>query len=357
MKILFDIGHPAHVHYFRNFNEIMKKNGHSTFFVARDKEVTIDLLKNYNIEFICRGKGAKSLLGKLLYLIRANLIIFKTTLKFNPDIFMSFASPYAAHVAWIMRKPHISFTDTEHATLGKLAFVPFTTNILTPTCFNIDLGNKQICFNSYMELCYLHPNYFKPDKSVLNLLSVKQNEKFIILRFVSWDASHDVGQHGLNLESKVKLVRELSKSVKVFISSETILPVELEKYKINIPPEKMHDVLFYSSLFIGEGATMTSECAMLGTPAIYVNTLNLGYINELESQFGLVYKFGNSTGVLNKATELLKMSDLKNIYNLKRKKMLSEKIDGTAFLVWFIENYPKSVELIKENPNLQYEFK
>jgi hypothetical protein len=37
--------------------------------------------------------------------------------------------------------------------------------------------------------------------------------------------------------------------------------------------------------------------------------------------------------------------------------MLSEKIDVTAFLVWFIKNYPKSVKIMKENPEFQERFK
>ena len=39
------------------------------------------------------------------------------------------------------------------------------------------------------------------------------------------------------------------------------------------------------------------------------------------------------------------------------KKMLSDKIDVTAFLVWFVENYPESAKVLKDNPDYQYKFK
>jgi hypothetical protein len=39
------------------------------------------------------------------------------------------------------------------------------------------------------------------------------------------------------------------------------------------------------------------------------------------------------------------------------KKMLLEKIDVTAFMTWFINSYPKSVEIMKENPDYQYRFR
>ena len=35
----------------------------------------------------------------------------------------------------------------------------------------------------------------------------------------------------------------------------------------------------------------------------------------------------------------------------------SDEIDVTAFMVWFVENYPKSVQVMKNNPDYQYKFK
>jgi len=37
--------------------------------------------------------------------------------------------------------------------------------------------------------------------------------------------------------------------------------------------------------------------------------------------------------------------------------MLSEKIDVTAFLVWFVENWPESFKTMMENPGYQERFK
>ncbi len=356
MKILIDIGHPAHVHYFRNFIKIMKENGHSFIITARDKEVAHSLLKNYEIEYIDRGKGKKNLLGKLLYMVKADFFLLKLAVKYQPDFFMSFSSPYAAQVAWLLRKPHIAFTDTEHATLGNLAFVPFSKVVCTPACFENDLGKKHIRFDSYMELCYLHCNYFVPDISIFDYLGLAKNEKYIIFRFVSWSASHDVGHSGLTLDTKIKAINLLSKHAKVFISSEGELPAHLKQYQIQIPPEKMHDALFFATLFIGEGATMASECAMIGTPAIYVNSLAVGYCTELEEKYGLIFNFRNSDGVIVKAVKLLKTLNIKQEWQKRRQRMLSDKIDVTAFMVWFVENYPESAKIMKENPDYQYRF-
>ena len=356
MNILIDIGHPAHVHYFKNFINIMQKKGNIFLIISRNKEIEHYLLNKYHIPFVNRGKGKKGLVGKALYLFKAIHIIFKNAVKFKPDIIMSFGSPYGAIVSKLIGKPHICFNDTEHARLSHLLTDPFTKTILTPSCYTKDLGSKHIRFKSYMELCYLHNNFFTPDPEIFNYLGIDHGEKYVILRFISWNASHDLGHKGLSFEMKLNLVNLISEHAKVFISSENNLPKDLNKYKINIPPEKIHDALSFAALFVGEGATMASECAMVNTPAIYINSLTAGTLEEQE-QYGLIYGFRNSRGVLEKTKELLTAPDIDKKHALQNKKMLKDKIDMTAFMVWFVENYPDSIKIMKQTPDYQLQFK
>jgi hypothetical protein len=51
------------------------------------------------------------------------------------------------------------------------------------------------------------------------------------------------------------------------------------------------------------------------------------------------------------------MVNLKEEWEIKRQKMLNDKIDMTAFLIWFAENYPESSAIMKENPAYQNQFK
>src|SRR5689334_6987093 len=114
MKILIDIGHPAHVHYFKNFIWNMQEKGHRIDIISRDKEVAFSLLDYYKFPYMNRGKGKKGLLGKLFYILQADLFILRKAMKLKPDVFLSAGSIYAAHVAWFMRKPHIALDDTDH---------------------------------------------------------------------------------------------------------------------------------------------------------------------------------------------------------------------------------------------------
>ena len=355
MRILIDIGHPAHVHLFKYFASEMKKKGNEVLFTARSKESEIYLLEKYNLPFKSFGRHYKTRIGKIIGLFKFNILMLGMALKFKPDYFISHGSIYAAHIAWLLHKKHISLEDTGNMEQVRL-YLPFTSVVLTSNCFHKNLGKKQLKYHGYHELAYLHPNRYKKNTNIRNLLGIQDNKPYIILRFVSWNATHDKGQNGLSEEYKLKLVATLEKKAVLLISSENKLPDLLLKYQILLSPEKMHDVLADASLFIGEGATMASECAVLGTPVIYINSMEAGTIDEQE-KYGLIYHFRSSEGVIEKALDLLNIPTLKADFKQKRAVMLKDKIDVTAFLVWFVENYPESDRVIRKTPTYQNRFK
>ncbi len=338
-SILFCIGHPAHVHLFKNTIRILNARGYNVIVVSVDKEVSLSLLRGYSIQYTSLGKTGRNLISKAFNYPLFTFKILKIILKKRPKISMSAGSPYLALASWIIGIPHYAFIDTEHAKLAIRMFLPFTKKVFTPSCFKSDLGKKQIRYDGYHELAYLHPNYFKPNPNVLKELGVKKGEPYFILRFVSWAASHDVGHKGLTIESKRELIKLLNKHGQVFISSEKTLLGEFEKYRFSLPPEKMHDVLFYSNMYIGEGATMASETALLGIPSIYLSSLvgTMGNFIELEKRYGICYSYSNFNKALKKIKDLLEIPDLKEVWLEKMEKLLKDKIDVTKLMVGFVE--------------------
>jgi len=145
-------------------------------------------------------------------------------------------------------------------------------------------------------------------------------------------------------------VKEVEKYGRVFITSEREMGPELNKYRITIPPEEIHSVLYYSQLYMGEGGTMATESAVLGTPAIHIESTPsgvatgnfIGNFLELRDKYDLMYFYPNQEQALEKAIEILKNKNSKAEWQKKRGKMLSEKIDVTAWLIDFIERYPES---------------
>ncbi|GHA72829.1 DUF354 domain-containing protein [Pontibacter akesuensis] len=345
MRILIDINHPAHVHYFRNFARLMGEQGHSILFVSRNKEMEHALLNLYGITFVNRGKGRNGKVGKFLYMIYADMKLIQVCQQFKPDLFLNFLHPYPSQVARLLGKPSLVFSDTEHAGLHHKLTVPFATKVYTPSCYRLDLGEKHVRFNGYMELAYLHPNYFTPDPSIYEILGIKPHEKYVIVRFVSWAAAHDFGHTGMSLENKRKAIKAISKYGRVFITSEAKLPDDLEPYRIRIPINKMHDAIFYSTLLFGESATMASEAAVLGTPSVFIDNDGRGYTDEEERKYGIVFNFTESEQdqqrAIEKAEAILACKDMKYKFKQIREKLLAECIDTTELMMSEVLKYAK----------------
>lgn len=359
MKILFDIGHPGHVHYFRAAIKSLKSLGHEIVVTARERDIIFYLLDYYKIPFVNRGNGSNTRFGKLLYMLKADLKLIKLCLRKKPDLFISFSSPYAAQAAYLLRRPHIAINDTEHTDkIHSIFTYKFSKWILTPESYQNDLGKKHLKFNNIMEGIYLNSKVFSPDISIYDDLKINKEQPFVFIRFVSWNAHHDFGQSGINLVSKRKLVKILTdKNYRVLISSEDSLPNEFKQYQINISPEKIHSVLFYASLFIGESGTMASESAYLGTQTVYVNSLPLMCYLKLEQDYKLLKHFSSSEGVLEYVKELLEVPNFNSLAKKKAKEMKETFINPTEFLFWMIKDYPESTETIATNPKFQEKFK
>jgi len=351
MRILIDIGHPAHVHLFRNMVRNMQGHGHQVQIVARNKEVALDLLRLYGLDYENRGEIYHSLIDKAIGMLRIDYRVYNIAKNFKPDILIGVHNPYIAHVGKLLGKPSIIFNDTENVRIASALTYPFADVILTPSCFLEKVNQKKhVTFNGYKELAYLHPNYFTPDPGIFNEVGLSEGEPYILLRFISWAASHDVNLHGIKSGSEKAFIESLEKYGKIFITSERKLPSELEKYRLQVSPDKIHSLLHYARLYIGEGGTMATEAAILGTPAIHIEATSSGMASgelcgnflELRDTYDLLYFYADQDHALVKALDILQEPDSKAIWQQKREKLLSEKIDVTSWLTDFVERYPDS---------------
>ena len=314
----------------------MEKKGHEILITARKKESTFELLDYYNFDFIGLGENKKGLIKKAVGLAQTDHMLYNISRKFKPDILTGFASPYVTHVAKLIGKKSILFNDTEHASLNNKLSIPFSDYFVTPSCFMNDYGKKHIKFNGYKELAYLHPKWFKEEKNVLKELDLEKKECFYLVRSVSWEASHDVGYKGISKEELKKLIKLLEEHGRVLLSSESKGKL-FKDYEIKIHPAKIHTLMNYCSLYVGEGATMATEAAILGKPSIYISPLvgTMGNFIEL-GEYGLLFSFKTFKESFDKIQNILK-SDFSKEWGQKKNKMLNEKIDVTSFMINFFE--------------------
>lgn len=361
MNILIDIAHPAHVHLIRNTYFELIKRGHKVYITVKDIPSAISLLEKYQIPFIHLGGKSDSLLGKALLQFGYNLKVW--WLVFSKKIDIGFGTSITIPHISRFSKMHAIILDDDDDVVEPL-FVkyghPYADVVLSPACVS-RASKKVVFYNGYHELAYLHPQRFTPDPTVLSEIGLKAGDIYFVLRFNAFKAHHDVGVEGLSIENKLKLIAYLEKRGKVFITTERNIDTEFKKYQLLLSPEKIHSLIYYATMLIGDSQTMTSEAAVLGTPALKCNSFagKLSVPNELENKYQLCYSYlpEQSNEFFAKIDELLCDENRASVFAENKQKMLADKIDVSAFFVWFIENYPQSAKIMKENPDYQYPFK
>lgn len=332
-NILIDLGHPAHVHLFHHAARRWMAEGHQVLFSALDREMIIYLLEHYDLPYEITYKRRKGKLALLLELPIRAYATYRIARRFRADLLVSFGNPTVGFPAFLLRKPYLALTDTDHATEQHLLFKPFATRIATPIVFTRDLGPKQIRYAGMHELAYLHPDEFTPDRSILKSLGLQENETFFVVRFVAWGATHDVGHRGFSSTEKRDLLRELSQYGRVLLSVEGDIDEEFAPLVTHFPPEHIHHLLAFAKMYVGEGGTMASEAAILGTPSIFVSTLWAGVWDDLRDRYGLLFSANSGSEALKLARDILNMPDSKQEWLHRRDKMLEEKINPTRWLV------------------------
>jgi len=83
---------------------------------------------------------------------------------------------------------------------------------------------------------------------------------------------------------------------------------------------------------------MATEAAVLGKPSFFISPLSgkLGYLDELENKYGLLYSFKTLKDSRDKIKNLLD-GDFTKEWKKKKEKMLEEKTDVSSFMIEFFE--------------------
>lgn len=359
MNVVFALGHPAHYHLFKNIARILEGNGHNVRYVITPKDILEKLLIAENVSYSVLAPREKnnSLIGKFFKIFNSTTELVRIARKNNTDILVGCLSQIA-YAGKILRIPSIFVgeDDFSYTWLQGLITYPFVSAILAPDITNVSLFSyKKVPYSAYQKLTYLHPNYFAAEEK-----KTDKSKKQILIRLVNLSAYHDLSAKGLNNKILSDFIAKYSSRADIYISAERELPESFEKYRVKVDVNKIHEFLLNSDVFIGDSQSMAVEAALLGVPNIKINNFagKISILNELEFKYGLTnsLKSENAFKVFDLTDKLLNESVYKNI-KINREKMLSDKIDPTAFLVWFIENYPESKQIMKENPDYQYRFK
>jgi len=293
----------------------------------------------------------------MLSLFLRDYHIYRCAIKCIPDLLMG-TDASLAHVGTILRIPSITTLEDDYDVIKNLARLtyPFTSTILAPEVCGVGRWSaKKIGYNGYMKLAYLHPNYFQPNRDKVNV-----NGAFYLIRLSGLKAHHDAGIKGISEGLLDKIIARLKSHGTILVSSENILPEKYRPYQMNIPKSDIHHYLAYAQMLLSDSQSMSVEASVLGTPNIRISDFagRISVLRELEDKYHLTHGMlpDDEQAILKCVEYFNTTSNLKRAYQARRLKMLSEKIDVTAFLVWFIENYPDSHRCMKARPDYQLRF-
>jgi len=363
-RLLIYIAHPAQYHFFKYTIKNLKENGLQVRVLMKTKDILEQLLLADGIEYknIQSVTRKNSKWGLLTASFKRTWAVYKEAKSFRADLLIGTDSSIA-QAGWLLGRPAITTLEDDVEVIMNLAKLtyPFTTDILVPTVCNTGKWEKKkIGYAGYMKLAYLHPYYFSPNRQIVEKYGI--GERYILIRLAKLSAHHDSGIKGLNLKLIEEIIAVASKArYHVFISSETDVDEKLRKYQLNIEYADIHHVMAFASLLISDSQSMSVEAAMIGLPNLRFSDFSgrISVLEELEKVYHLTIgiKTSDPQRLIREARDLLLSADSKKEYQKRRNMMLEDKIDVTAFLSWFIEEYPNSSRVMRENPDYQYNFR
>lgn len=338
MNVVFDIGHPAQAHLFRNAITELDNRGADVTVLSREKEVTTDLLDAYGIEHtpLSTNEGRLSGFPGLAAEWGPRTIrVFRALRAADPDVVVSHVNPPAVYASRLVGATSIVFTDVEVSPVVSTVTYPMADIICTPENFGHDIGANQRRYNGFHELAYLHPDRFDPNPQRLAAHGVDTDSPYSVLRFVGWDAYHDVGQAGISPATKRALIERLREQGPVYITSESTLPSDLQQYQLPVPPHLAHDLLAAANLYVGDSQAMAAKAAVLGTPALRLNSFvgddDMSKFVELEEKYGLLFSMNDEDRLVKRADALGRSDHAE--WRRKRDALIADKIDVTGFML------------------------
>src|SRR5579864_91099 len=303
MKVWIDSLTPKHALFFEPLYRELSRDVHDLLITTRTYREAVETLQLRKLPFRVIGEhGGASRIGKLLASGRRAVKLAQTIQSWQPDTAISFSSPEAARVAFGLGIPHVSANDSPHSWRVARLSIPLSRYVCSPWIFPrsvwLAFGARPDGIVSYRALdaaAWLKRH--RPNPGVLRQLSLTRDQPIIVLRTEESFASYLEGRASDEapvIGPVVSEILRLKLDVQIVVSTRygRQAPVLRKRFgnRIRVVDHIVDStsLLYYSTLFIGSGGTMTVESALLGRPAIscFPGDKPL-YIKYLEKQ-GLV---------------------------------------------------------------------
>lgn len=333
MTALFDLGHPAHVHLFRHFIGHLRERGEEVVVTSRAKEVTGPLLDHYGIPHLALSRPARGRVGMAGELVARTRRILALHRRHRFD--RAFGT--SVSIGWLTALhgvPSYNFNEDDDDVVPLYAALsyPLATAIVAPDCLRYRRwAGKRLLHPSYHELAYLHPDRFTPDPQVPRRHGLEPGG-YAVVRLSALTAHHDRGARGLSAAFVERLEGVLS-GLAIVRSAE-------RETGARFAPWELHHLLSFARLIVSDSQTMTIEAAVLGVPAVRINSFvgRSTVIEELERRYRLALGFppDEEEVALAAVRELIADPGTADLWQERRRRLLAEKVDLTR---WMIERF------------------
>ena len=280
MRIIIDILTPKQCMLFLKLSERLRQKGHRVFNVSREYRDVVNLLELKGLKAKIIGKhGGKELASKLKASAHRILDLASYFEEVDPDIAVSFSSPEMARVSYGLGVPHICINDSPHAEAVARLTIPLSTELLAPKMIPKHVWTRYgISPERIKQYDALDPwawlKDFTPNEKVLRELGLSRSKPILTFRpeeeFAAYLAGKTRGKTGIILViERILAERDDLQIVAIPRYAEQIESLrESFQDKIIVSHSSIDgpSLLYYTTIFIGGGGTMTTEAALLGVP-------------------------------------------------------------------------------------------
>jgi predicted glycosyltransferase len=280
VKIALDILTPKQCMLFSKLSERLEQKGHQVLRTTRKYREVNQLLKLKGLDAKVLGEhGGKNIADKLKASAQRILELASYLEEAKPDVAVSFSSPEMARTAFGLGIPHICVSDSPHAEAVARLTVPLTKKLLTPNMIPkkewIKYGitsDRIIQYNALDPWAWLKD--FRPDRRIVQQLELDTSKPILTFRTEESHAAYLLSEtrEELGIVSILKQVLEKARNTQIVIVPRYDDQIKVfRKFSSDkvIVCESTVDgpsLLYYTSIFIGGGGTMTAESALLGKP-------------------------------------------------------------------------------------------
>ncbi len=323
MKVLIEVVHPADVLFYRRPIEMFEARDDEVRVISRHKDVACDLLDEFGIRHRPLTKAGRGTVGLARELLQREIALMREVRRFRPQVMLGFGGVAISHVGRLMRVPTAVHYDSENATMQTRLAWPFVDSLTVPDAYTGAVPEARTRrLAGIKELSFFAPSVFRPDRERALAAGLDPARANIVMRLVEWRANHDLGKAGWSDAEAEAIVASLAPKAKLHVSAEGALPDALAPHRYTGRTADIHHLMAFSDALIGESATMASEAAALGVPALYAGQDFPGYTEGL-ARAGLVTLVRPEERKALVARALMLLEDRKG-FDARRAKWLSK---------------------------------